>query len=370
MLLLLAACAGAPDSAGDTAAAPADDFAAPDAPGPHLAGVATLTFTDARGVALTAEVWYPAGEGGDDPEPYPDLPFPSEAWRDAPPVPGPWPLVAFSHGNGGLRTQSAFFTERLATHGFVVVAPDHPYNTALDFDEARLADVAAARPGDVVSAVDEVFARSAGGDPLLGGLVEPDRYGMSGHSFGGWTTLAVAGGVVDFASLAAFCAENDGYDLCGLGVSEALQVPDSPDPRAVAAMPMAPAGWYSFGETGLDGVAPSLLLGGSKDEGESVEAEIQPLYDRLPAPRRLGVVQGAGHYAFSDACAVAPVFEECGEEAAGYVDLDTAHAVIRALGVAFFQVSLNGDDRYAEWLDARWPELAWDEDLGEDPGER
>lgn len=364
MLLLLAACADAPEPADSADPASADTFAAPDAPGPHRAGVATLTFVDARGVALTAEVWYPAGEGGEDPEPYPELPFPSEAWRDAPPVPGPWPLVAFSHGNGGLRTQSPFFTERLATHGFVVVAPDHPHNTALDFDETRLPEVAAARPGDVVSAVDEVFARSAGGDPLLGGLVEPDRYGMSGHSFGGWTTVAVAGGVVDFAAMEAFCAENDGYDLCGLDAPADLEVPDAPDPRAVAAMPMAPAGWYAFGETGLDGVAPTLLLGGSRDEGETIEGEIQPLYDRLPAPRRLGIVQGAGHYAFSDACAVWPVFPECAEEADGYVDLDAAHAVIAALGVAFFQVQLNADARYEAWLAARWPELLWDEDLG------
>lgn len=335
----------------------------PAAPGPYEAGVTTLSFTDARGVALTAEVWYPADAEGE-PDAYEQIPFPSTAFRDAAPVAGPWPLVAFSHGNGGLRTQSAFLTERLATHGFVVVAPDHPHNTTLDFDEASLLAVAVARPGDVVAAADEVFARSADGDAVLGGLVQPDRYGMSGHSFGGWTTLAVAGGVVDFDAMAAFCENGGGYDLCQLGDTTGVTVPDAPDPRAVAALPMAPAGWYSFGERGLDGVAPSLLLGGTRDESESIEAEIDPLWTRLPAPKRLGVLEGAGHYVFSDVCALGDVVEECAGEAEGYVDPDAAHAVVNALAVAFFQVTLNGDGRYAEALQGR-ELLQWDEALSE-----
>lgn len=47
-------------------------------------------------------------------------------------APGPFPLVVYSHGNGGLRYVSAFLTEHLASHGFIVVAPDHVGNTAID----------------------------------------------------------------------------------------------------------------------------------------------------------------------------------------------------------------------------------------------
>ena len=38
---------------------------------------------------------------------------------------GRFPLVVFSHGYGGLRTQSSFLTAHLASWGFVVAAPDH-----------------------------------------------------------------------------------------------------------------------------------------------------------------------------------------------------------------------------------------------------
>src|SRR5262249_41975399 len=36
-----------------------------------------------------------------------------------------FPLVVFSHGFGGCGTQSDFFTEELARHGYIVAAPDH-----------------------------------------------------------------------------------------------------------------------------------------------------------------------------------------------------------------------------------------------------
>ena len=38
----------------------------------------------------------------------------------------PWPLVVFSHGSGAFRASYIYWTEFLASHGFVVVAGDHP----------------------------------------------------------------------------------------------------------------------------------------------------------------------------------------------------------------------------------------------------
>ena len=100
------------------------------------------------------------------PEAYPDIPITGQACRDELPLASPggagFPVVAFSHGNGGIRFQSIFLTEVLAQHGYVVVAPDHPHNTLLDFDESASGTVAMRRPGDVTSAVDELFRRSAG----------------------------------------------------------------------------------------------------------------------------------------------------------------------------------------------------------------
>jgi len=55
----------------------------------------------------------------------------NDAVRDAVPVGmdgegGRWPLVLFSHGAGAFRASYVYWTEFLASHGFVVAAPDHP----------------------------------------------------------------------------------------------------------------------------------------------------------------------------------------------------------------------------------------------------
>jgi predicted dienelactone hydrolase len=72
----------------------------------------------------------------------------------ATPAPGSWPVIVFSHGFGGIRFQSYFLTERLATHGFIVIAPDHPGNTLVDFaqlgDDAAQAQSAIDRPLDIL----------------------------------------------------------------------------------------------------------------------------------------------------------------------------------------------------------------------------
>ncbi|MER7343669.1 hypothetical protein ABT403_38400, partial [Streptomyces sp. NPDC000075] len=43
---------------------------------------------------------------------------------------GRLPVVLFSPGSGGVRTQNTAWAEELASHGYVVAALDHPYDSA------------------------------------------------------------------------------------------------------------------------------------------------------------------------------------------------------------------------------------------------
>ena len=52
-----------------------------------------------------------------------------------------------------MRWQSPFLVEYLASHGFVVVAPDHTGNTIFDYDSGRMPEVAR-RPHDIIDAAD------------------------------------------------------------------------------------------------------------------------------------------------------------------------------------------------------------------------
>lgn len=336
-------------------------FVAPDTEGTYGVSATTMDWTDARGQSLRAEVWYPV-EACSAPEPYDEIPIEGGACRDLEPAVQGHPIVAFSHGFAGIRYQSIFLTEALARHGFVVVAVDHPRNTFLDLDMDASAEVALARPGDVVASVDELLRRS--GEPgLLHGVTDDGaRYAMTGHSFGGWTTLAVAGGVTDIDGLRQWCKTDPDNDLCSFadGFPEGATVEGAPDPRAVVGVPMAPGGWYSFGDTGLSTMAPTLVFAGDADSVETLAEEAEPLYDRLPTPKALAVLAGAEHYAFSDICLIGDLVPDCEEEAGGYIDLERAHAIVRELTIAWIQVQLRGDERYREWLTDRWEELTWE----------
>ncbi len=219
--------------------------------GPYAVGVRDYVIEDGAR-PLSASVWYPARDaqqtGASITYQVPGLTIAGQARRDAAPddAHGSYPLVIFSHGAGGFRFQSTYLTEHLASHGFVVIATDHPGSTLLDeigarfraagddapatpepgntLDELRanlralsgssplletLADNFAVRPLDVLCVI--AFAESLtaeGGD--LAGLIDIDRIAVSGHSFGGYTALAAAGARLDFDALDAWCRAPQG----------------------------------------------------------------------------------------------------------------------------------------------------------------
>ena len=58
--------------------------------------------------------------------PYPMLWFDTQALEAATPAcDAARSVIVFSHGYSGIRFQSVFFTEWMASHGYLVVAPDH-----------------------------------------------------------------------------------------------------------------------------------------------------------------------------------------------------------------------------------------------------
>src|SRR5207237_8639152 len=60
-----------------------------------------------------------------------DQVFWNDAVRDARVAAGKFPLIIFSHGNGGNRHQNTFWCDYLASYGYVIVSPDHTGNADL-----------------------------------------------------------------------------------------------------------------------------------------------------------------------------------------------------------------------------------------------
>lgn len=117
----------------------------------------------------------------------------------------PAPLVLFSHGLNGCKTQSAFLMKAMARHGYVVVAPDHKDALCGDGGEkTRGAHIPEERLPDYKAWSDATYRNRAEdirrlrdalkGAPEFAQRIDWDRVALSGHSLGGYTVVGMAGG--------------------------------------------------------------------------------------------------------------------------------------------------------------------------------
>ena len=217
----------------------------PDATGPLAVGKMQLDWADAsRSEWMTATpadhreviaiIWYPAEPGtGERPEYVLSLGklrpqlvasnklSKADAWglrfvrdharwgADAGRQGGPYPVVVLSPGNGGNAEFYASYAEDLASHGYIVVGLDHPYDVAAValadgtfavFDSAQWPATGSARTeffgrrmderaGDVSFALDRLEQLNT--QPgKLNGVLDLEHVGIMGHSMGGITAAA------------------------------------------------------------------------------------------------------------------------------------------------------------------------------------
>jgi predicted dienelactone hydrolase len=115
------------------------------------------------------------------------------------------PVIIFSHGLGGTREGYEYLGRYWAAHGYVSVHLQHEGSddTAwrgrgrpMQAMREAAADPLNAinRPLDVRFAIDQIIELNSKPGPFQGRL-DINRIGMAGHSFGAFTTLAVAGQV-------------------------------------------------------------------------------------------------------------------------------------------------------------------------------
>lgn len=325
-------------------------FHDPTAAGPFAVGSRTIFVYDPeRERGIDAEVWYPAiaGTGSGASPPFALMDAEVDAEVDT--TEAPFPLIAFSHGSQGIRAQSVSHTEWLATHGYVVVAPSHVGNTVFDDGDTPRWQIALDRPPDVSRSIDVVLGLNGRADDPLFRLIDADRIGAVGHSFGALTVQMLAGLVA---------TESPFDDL----PPEAPPPPwDFTDPRVKAAIPMTPAGYSSFADRIADVTTPILYMGASDDGTLPVEEEAIPLYEGTPGAG-LAMLEGAGHLTYSDMCSFLPDFGEgCGD---GWLDPELAWPVVNMWAGAFLGLHIKGDDRYLPYLDPErelpeWASIEW-----------
>jgi len=103
--------------------------------------------------------------------------------------PGRYPVVLHAHGLPGWRKLHSQKAEELASHGYVVVATDHPDCWATEFPDGRY--LSGNHSGDVTGRLKDMqflldeLARLDSGDPLFAGRLDLDHIGVYGSSYGG-----------------------------------------------------------------------------------------------------------------------------------------------------------------------------------------
>jgi len=343
------------------------DLPDPAKPGPYPVGVTTMLLVDHSRTdvatkggprSLLTEIWYPATDDARSLAPnrlldfyakgHPaaaammklafnadlvasDKTFQNFAVRDARVRDGVFPLLLFSHGNGGMRSQNVFWCEHLASHGYIVMAPDHTGNCLVTFidgepvlfsDNEGSREIAADdRPKDLRFLIDSMSGMNDGNDSRFFGKVDLERIGVAGHSFGGYTTTAVA----------------------------------DQDSRVKAIAPMA-----GVARTRTRYDCPVMVVVATEDDtiGLDGNERARAYYNESNGPHYLVEFKNAGHYSFTEMFQFNPTFGDgagsgtriTNGEPITYVSKDVVFGLTNAYTTAFFGRYLKGLLAYDAYL--------------------
>jgi len=103
---------------------------------------------------------------------------------------GPFPLVVFAHGYSVTPANYSALLSRIATAGYVVAAPTYPMLSGQPAGPTETVDWDQLWP-DTWFVTGKVLDLSTGGDPALGGRIDPTRIAVAGHSDGADIALGV-----------------------------------------------------------------------------------------------------------------------------------------------------------------------------------
>lgn len=224
--------------------------------------------------------------------------------------PKPAHLIVLSHGLASRPSDYDAIAKHLASHGYVIAIPQHPGS---DFQQVQamlngysrklfLVNEFIDRPLDISYLLDQL---EKGKYAEFKGKLNLEKVGAIGHSFGGYTVLALAGGQIDFDNLKKVCHQDWNPNLSLLVQCRALELPQQiynlKDERIRAIIAVNPMNSALFGQEGLSKInLPVFLVAGSLDPATPLVLEQGQAFTWLTSPAKyLGLVKGQAHLNFS-----------------------------------------------------------------------
>jgi predicted dienelactone hydrolase len=251
----------------------------------------------------------------------------------------PAPVVLFSHGAGGSRETNGMLGRHLAGHGFAALHLQHEGsdNRAVRANPRSMRavqDPKASEPRfrDIAFVVNSLKKPDRLGE--LKGRIDPERIGMSGHSYGGLTSQVVAGQTVKGYDQRLAIPELKGAFILSPSPPRA-NYGDEKDSFKTMLMPL-------FSVTGTADAAPGR---------EFAPKDRRALFDRTSnVDQWLLILHGGTHFTFSGEeklSAVARLFPGMEPDP----NLAANHECVRAAALAFWQMTLRDDKDARRYLD-------------------
>lgn len=186
---------------------------------------------------------------------------------------GEFPLVIISHGNGGSHILYRTISTHLAKNGYIVAMVEHYGNNRNNNEFENTEENLILRPKHISLTIDKLLS-----DSFFSNHIIKDKIAVIGHSMGGYTALALAGGIPR--------------------TREGKIIKTTPDQRVKAVVLLAPgAGWFL---NGLDNVTiPILMLTAEHDPitpAWNAEFVLQSISDKSLVTYRQ--IENAGHFSF------------------------------------------------------------------------
>jgi len=276
----------------------------------------------------------------------------------------PAPVVVISHGLGSSPDAFAYLGKHLASHGFVAVIPQHLGSDATH-QQGLLKGIFSSnvnpvdfidRPLDIKYVLDQLEQMSQT-DPTMKGKMDLQNVGAIGHSFGGYTVLALAGADPNNERLRQECPNLPP----GINAAPALQCLATrlppfnyhlSDPRIKAVFAISPITSIVLGPENLGKIKiPTMLMGGSNDFVASVVPEqIHPFIWLTTPEKYLALSIPSGHsYADATGGDQNPAPGGLDQLLSG-PDPRQAREYVRELSLAFMQAYLANRPEYKAYL--------------------